>query len=84
MPRYNVTFSASNGQARTVTISGWSLNDCDAIAWARLKLAAMRNVRRGLRDLDTWEVWTGTPPYSPHKTVAAGGIRSHPHPDQPA
>lgn len=72
MPRYNVTLSASNGEAPTVTGRVWADNDEAAKAMAISKLALLRATRRAMRPLDEWEVWQGVPPYTPHKTVAAG------------
>lgn len=72
MPRYNITFTASVGDARPVNSRVWASTDEEAIAGAISRLAAMRALYRSCRTLDEWEVWQGVPPYTPHKTVAAG------------
>lgn len=72
MPRYNVTLRASNGEAPELTRRLWADNDEEAKSRAISALAWLRNSQRAMRHLDEWEVWQGVPPYTPHKTVAAG------------
>lgn len=76
MPRYNITFRASNGEAREITGRAWADTDDEAKHYAISKLAVLRATVRAYRSYDEWEVWQGVPPYTAHKTVATGRMQA--------
>lgn len=74
MPRYMITLSASNGEAKSRTRSGWYKDDVEAIDAARTWLNVSRALSYANRPLDIWDVWQGQPPYVSRKTIARNRI----------